>query len=168
MISRAQVGDANELALLAEETFRETFAALNTREDMDLHCRTYFGEALQSAEIRNPDLVTLLARDTVGLIGFAQLRFGHVPPCIRGANPGEVQRLYVATRWHGKGAAQALMHACIEILRERHSDQMWLGVWERNPKAIAFYRKLGFIEVGDHQFLLGRDPQRDIIMAREP
>ena len=58
------------------------------------------------------------------------------------------------------------MNASIDRIRERGSDLVWLGVWERNPRAISFYRKNGFVEVGSHVFRLGNDPQRDIIMAR--
>jgi ribosomal protein S18 acetylase RimI-like enzyme len=58
------------------------------------------------------------------------------------------------------------MNACLAELINRGSDVAWLGVWERNPRAISFYRKLGFMEVGDHIFPLGHDPQRDIIMVR--
>jgi ribosomal protein S18 acetylase RimI-like enzyme len=58
------------------------------------------------------------------------------------------------------------MNACIEEMSLHRSDVVWLGVWERNPRAIAFYRKFGFREVGTHVFPLGNDPQRDIVMAR--
>jgi ribosomal protein S18 acetylase RimI-like enzyme len=59
------------------------------------------------------------------------------------------------------------MAASISKAEEGNADHVWLGVWERNPRAIAFYKKLGFSEVGDHVFVLGTDPQRDIIMIRE-
>jgi ribosomal protein S18 acetylase RimI-like enzyme len=58
------------------------------------------------------------------------------------------------------------MSACIEELRQRGSDALWLGVWERNPRAISFYEKFGFVAVGERTFPLGGDPQRDIIMVR--
>lgn len=74
--------------------------------------------------------------------------------------------MYVVENWHGKGVAQKLMGACIKEMQQHGSDAVWLGVWERNPRAIAFYKKSGFVEVGDHTFPLGGDPQCDIIMVR--
>jgi ribosomal protein S18 acetylase RimI-like enzyme len=74
--------------------------------------------------------------------------------------------LYVISDCHAKGVARELMNACIDEMRDRRSDVVWLGVWERNPRAITFYKKFGFVEVGDHVFPLGSDPQRDIVMAR--
>ena len=166
-IRTAVPADALRLSQLAESTFRETFAAANTVDDMALHCAASYGEGIQSAEIAHPMMATLLAERERQLVGFAQLRWGSAPACVTGASPGEVQRIYVASEWHGKGIAQSLMHACLEALRQRGSDVVWLAVWERNPRAIAFYRKIGFVECGSHTFPVGNDPQRDIVMARE-
>ncbi len=165
-IRYANPSDAKNLAALAEATFRETFGSMNTVEDMNLHCRTSFGGAIQSAEISDSNRVTLVCEDGGTLIAFAQLRWAEAPGCVSAVNPGEIQRLYVAKSWHGKGVAQELMTACIKEMETRQSDVVWLGVWERNPRAIAFYRKFGFAEVGSHVFPLGTDPQRDIIMVR--
>jgi ribosomal protein S18 acetylase RimI-like enzyme len=165
-IRDAHRDDANRLAQLAETTFRATFAATNTAGNMDSHCRASYGETIQAGEIADPDMVTLLCEEDDRLIGYAQLRWGHAPDCVRARSPGEIQRLYVANDWHGKGVAQKLMAACMDEMTAYESDVVWLGVWERNPRAIAFYRKFGFVEVGDHVFPLGSDPQRDIVMAR--
>lgn len=165
-IRLANTSDAKNLAALAEETFRETFGSMNTAEDMALHCRTSYGEAMQSEEISNPNMVTLVCEVGGNLIAFAQLRWSGAPSCVTAKNPGEIQRLYVAKTWHGKGLAQELMAACLQQINTRNADAVWLGVWEQNPRAIAFYKKFGFEEVGSHVFPLGTDPQRDIIMVR--
>ena len=133
---------------------------------MDVHCRGAYSEDFQAMEIANPEMVTLLAEHDEELVGFAQLRWSKAPDCIPGNSPGEIQRMYVASDWHGKGVAQGLMGTCIEEIKSHGSDAVWLGVWERNARAIAFYKKFGFVEHGDHVFLLGHDRQRDIVMAR--
>jgi ribosomal protein S18 acetylase RimI-like enzyme len=133
---------------------------------MDLHCRSSYGEPIQAREISDPSMSTLLCEQGLELIGYAQLRWAPAPACVAAASPGEVQRLYVASGWHGKGVAQDLMNAAFEVMRTRRSDVVWLGVWESNPRAIAFYEKLGFTAVGTHVFRVGNDPQRDIVMAQ--
>jgi ribosomal protein S18 acetylase RimI-like enzyme len=165
-IRRATLSDARDLARIAEETFRSTFGPTNTASDMDLHCRENYSESMQAAEISDPDTVSLLCENDGSLIGFAQVRWHDAPACVSGRSPGEIHRFYVIDAWHGKGIAQTLMDASIEELRRRGSDVVWLGVWESNPKAIAFYKKFGFVEVGEHIYQVGTDPQRDIIMAR--
>ncbi|MFN7135383.1 MAG: GNAT family N-acetyltransferase, partial [Myxococcales bacterium] len=132
LIRKAGARDARALAQLAERTFRETFAAENRAEDLELHCRSSYGEALQARELAAPDLTTFVAEDASTLVGFAQVRRGRAPGCVRAEAPGEVQRLYVSGEWHGRGVAQRLMHACLEELAARGADVAWLGVWERN------------------------------------
>ncbi|MBI2387002.1 MAG: GNAT family N-acetyltransferase [Elusimicrobia bacterium] len=165
-IRSAEPSDAGKLAALAERTFRDTFGGVNAIEDMNLHCKTSYGESIQAAEISNAEMVTLVCEEKGSLIAFAQLRWGKAPDCVSANRPGEIQRLYVLNAWHGKGIAKDLMAACMTQMEKRGSDVAWLGVWERNPRAISFYKKFKFVEVGDHIFSLGADPQRDIVMAR--
>lgn len=162
----ADRGDATRLSAFAEHTFRDTFGATNAPEDMADHCRTSYGPDIQAREIADPARLTLLCEEESRLVGFAQLRWEDAPACVAARAPGEIQRLYVVTDRHGQGVARQLMDACLAAMRVRGSDVAWLGVWEHNPRAIAFYRKCGFVEVGDHVFPLGSDPQRDVVMAR--
>jgi len=85
---------------------------------------------------------------------------------VRGPAPLELKRLYVARAWHGHGVAQALMDAALTAARAHGAQTLWLGVWERNARAAAFYRKYGFTRVGEHTFVLGTDPQTDWVLAR--
>jgi len=165
-VRAANVRDASTLAAIAEATFRDTFGAENSAEDMDAFCKARYGEPIQAAEIANPNMTTLLCEQDRSLIGFAQLRFDEAPRCVVAKAPGEIQRLYVAKMFHGLGVAHQLMKRSLAEMSSRARDVVWLGVWERNFRATAFYRKFGFIEVGDHVFMLGSDRQRDIIMAR--
>lgn len=143
-----------------------TFAAMNCGEQIARYCRSSYGEHIQAAEIGDQGVVTLLAEDRGSLVGYAQLRWDAVPDCVSADHPAEIQRLYVTEAWHGKGIAQALMDACILEAQRTGSDAVWLGVWEQNPRAISFYKKSGFVEVGDHAFHLGSDLQRDVVMIR--
>lgn len=165
-LRRAIAADAPALSRIAEATFRSTFSAANTAADMDRHCATRFGAHQQGEEIATPSLETWLAMDGDAIAGFAQLRVGVRPRCVAAASACEVQRLYVEARFHGKGVAALLMDACIDVARGHGSTALWLGVWERNPRAIAFYAKCGFVEVGEQVFPLGQDLQRDLVMAR--
>jgi len=159
--------DAPGLAVLGERTFRDTFAADNTPEDMAAHLATSYSPARQREELADPGRTTLVAATDAGeLIGFAQLRAGEVPPAVTGPAPIEMLRLYVDRGYHGRGVANALMEAALEAAAEHGAITIWLGVWERNPRAIAFYRKWGFEDVGSHDFLLGSDRQTDRVMVR--
>lgn len=165
-IRRANLSDSRKVAELAERTFRDTFEAVNTAEDIDQHCRKSYSESIQTAEISNPNMITLLSEIDGDLVGFSHLRWTEPPACVAAEAPGEIHRFYIVAEHHGKGIAGELMTASLAEMKSHGSDVVWLGVWERNPRAMAFYKKSGFVEVGDHIFQLGSDPQRDIVMAR--
>ena len=166
-IRRAILADALPLAQLAERTFRDAFSADNRASDMDLYCLQAFSQAMQAAEIADSAIETLLVIDGSGVsIGYAQLREGPAPLDITGPAPIELARLYVERVWHGRGIAPRLMTAIIDAARARQAKTMWLGVWEHNVRAVAFYRKFGFVDVGAHEFRLGSDIQTDRLMAR--
>lgn len=164
-IRHGVAADAATLAEFAARTFADTFAADNRPEDLALHLARSYGPAQQGAELVDPAVTTLLAEVGDELVGYAQLRAGRAPGCVAGDAPLELWRFYVARAWHGQGLARALMTQVDEAARQRGAGTLWLGVWERNERAKAFYRKAGFIDVGSHTFLLGRDPQTDRIMA---
>jgi len=111
---------------------------------------------------------TLLACDATGaLAGFAQVRVAHPPAGIEVRAPVELKRFYVDKRWHGQGLARTLMDSAERAARARGGREFWLGVFQRNERALAFYRKCGFRTVGTQVFVVGTDPQKDYVMLRE-
>lgn len=158
--------DAAALAELASRTFRETFAADNRPEDMALHLVQAYGAAQQKGELADPAVATLLVHVDGHLAGYAQLREGVPPGCVPDEGPIELWRFYIARDWHGRGLAQSLMQAVEDEARWRGKHLLWLGVWERNERAKAFYRKMGFTDVGSQLFMLGADAQTDRVMVR--
>src|SRR5437899_12837766 len=85
---RAEPIDAARLAALAERTFRAAFASSNTRENMDAHCASAYGETIQVSEITNPGIETFVCDDGAELVGYAQLRWETAPPSGPAARPG--------------------------------------------------------------------------------
>jgi GNAT superfamily N-acetyltransferase len=166
VIRAAVVPDAAWLAALAERTFRETYTAHNTPEDMAGYVSEHFAPALQAAELADPRSLTLVAEVDGRPAAYAQLGRGPAPACVSGPDPVEIVRFYVDRPWHGQGLAQELMRAAATHAHASGARTLWLGVWERNPRAIAFYRKWGFTQVGTQTFVLGADRQRDLVLAR--
>jgi len=164
-IRRATLDEAAAVAALAARTFEETFGADNRPEDMAVHLSTAYGVPQQSAEIADPDYVTLLAFADDALAAFAQVRRKTPPPCVTGDGPIEIHRFYVDQRWHGRGIARPLMDACVDAVRGFGGRTAWLSVWEKNPRAQAFYAKAGFTRVGEADFWVGPDRQTDHIFA---
>lgn len=165
-IRRAQVDDAGLLAELGARTFSETFAADNSPVDMAAYLASAFSEARQTAELADPQSAFHIAETNGVASGYAMLRSGSVPETVTNDKPVELVRLYVAREHLGRGVGAALMRVCINEASQRGHRTLWLGVWEHNHPAQAFYRKWNFHRVGTHIFQLGDDAQTDILMER--
>ena len=161
----ATPADAAIVSELARRTFYDTFAASNDTADMALYLAGAYSIDIQTRELNDRDVTTLLVEDVGTAIAYAMLRTGHVPECVMGPDPMELWRFYLDRAWHGQGIAALLMDRVKIAARERAAKTLWLGVWERNDRARAFYAKCGFVDVGEHIFLFGTDPQTDRIMV---
>ncbi|HWZ59612.1 MAG TPA: GNAT family N-acetyltransferase [Gemmatimonadaceae bacterium] len=157
-IRPATAGDAAALSAFAAETFHATYAAFNTAENMAAYIDAAFSPERQRGEIEDPLWVVLLAVEEAAIVGYAQIAPGN------GAL--EIKRFYIAPSRHGCGVAQVLMDAAVRSAAARGAGALWLSVWERNPRAIAFYRKVGFAETGVTTFQFGSETQRDLLMMR--
>ena len=162
----ARIDDADLLAALGAQTFAETFTEDNTPEDMAAYLAASFSLEKLTSELNDPLSLFFIAEVDGHAAGYAKLHSGKALESIEGQKPIELVRLYVSRRWLGRRVGQALMQRCIDWAREKGFQTIWLGVWERNSRALAFYRKWDFHEVGEHTFQLGSDPQRDILMQR--
>jgi ribosomal protein S18 acetylase RimI-like enzyme len=165
-IRRANLDDAGLLAELGARTFSETFDADNTPEDMAAYLAASFSVARQADELADSASTFFIAEVEGRAAGYAKLHAGEAAEGIEGAKAVELVRLYVSREWLGRGVGEALMRACMDEAQRAGHETIWLGVWERNGRAQAFYRKWNFRAVGEHVFRLGSDPQRDILMER--
>jgi len=162
IIRIATSADAATFSALSLRTFVDTFAPHNTAADMESYTSIAFTEEKQRREIETEGVITLLGEEDDEAIAYAQIR--HTP----GAPHGDVEiaRFYVDQPHHGRGIAQLLMDAVETHARTLGGMRLWLGVWEHNLRAIAFYRKRGFVQCGAQPFLLGTDLQTDWVMSR--
>jgi ribosomal protein S18 acetylase RimI-like enzyme len=164
-IRRGETGDAILLSELGAKTFFDTFAKDNTTQDIDSYLKQSFSPEIQLAELSSSDTIFIIAEIGNTPVGYAQLILGSREDLMQGARPMEIRRIYALQEFIGQGIGSGLMKSAIEEARTRGCDCVWLGVWEQNPRAIAFYKKWGFCEVGRHTFMLGSDPQTDLIMV---
>ena len=156
--------DARMLSELGAKTFYDTFANDNTPENIDAYLKASFSPEIQFDELSAFDNIFLIAESESTPIGYAQLIMDSKEESLKGTTSLEIRRIYSSQEYIGKGVGKELMSASIQEAKQRGCDSIWLGVWEKNPRAISFYKQWGFKEVGTHIFHVGDDPQRDVIM----
>ncbi|MEO0574695.1 MAG: GNAT family N-acetyltransferase [Pseudomonadota bacterium] len=160
----ATLDDAQQVHAFARRTFVSAFAADNTDADM----QSYLGQSMlleqQAAAIEDPTGRVILMEQGADLIAYASLRDRHAPECVTSCAAIELHRFYVDAPWHGTHIARDLMQRVLAQARSLGASTLWLGVWENNPRAIRFYQKQGFVDVGSIDFLLGTAAQTDRVM----
>lgn len=168
-IRRANLQDAEMLAELSRQTFWDAFHdnPKNAPEDMADYMQSAFSLKQIKRELADAKAIFFIAEIAGEPAGYAKVLFDTREPEITGEKPIELARLYSKQEFLGKGVGAKLMDECFRVAKNFDRDAMWLGVWEFNPRAQAFYRKYGFYEVGKHIFQLGSDPQIDVLMQKK-
>jgi ribosomal protein S18 acetylase RimI-like enzyme len=171
-IRAATTADAAALATLGARTFIDAFGADNTAADIEAYVSRAYGVDQQRTELARPGSTFLIAEVDGRPAAYAYLRSAPIPAhVVDASNVGgettvEIARFYVDAPFHGRGIAHALMDAAVGEAGRRGASALWLGVWERNARAIRFYTKQEFHDVGSQPFQLGSDLQQDRVMLR--
>jgi ribosomal protein S18 acetylase RimI-like enzyme len=163
----ATTADAALIADMSRQTFYDSFAAQNTKENMDKFMNEQFTRESLLNEVGAINNIFLLAYDGTAAVGYVRLREHNIPPDLGTDDAMEIARIYAIQTAIGKGVGKALMQACLSIAAEKKNEVVWLGVWEKNHRAIDFYTKYGFEKFSDHVFMLGNDPQKDWLMKKK-
>lgn len=166
LIRYASAEDAELIADLSRKTFYETFGYVNTKENMDKFMNEQFTHEKLMKEVTEPGNTFLIAYDGDQPVGYARMREGQKFPEFNDKDSIEIARIYVVNTSIGTGVGQQLMRQCIFIAKELKKEIIWLGVWEKNPRAIGFYSKWGFEKFNEHNFLLGDDLQKDWLLMK--
>jgi diamine N-acetyltransferase len=166
-IRLATKDDAVLIAEISRKTFYDTFAADNTKEDMDTFLNEQFTKGRLMMEVGADENIFLLAYIDGTVAGYVKLREGKQPDELKEMEALEIARLYVIKEFLGQRVGAALMKESISIAKGKGKELIWLGVWEKNKRAIEFYSRWGFEKFSECDFLLGEDVQRDWLMKKD-
>lgn len=165
-LRRATARDASTLADLGARTFLDSYLAENDPEDMRLYVAANFTPDALAKDLADRRTTYFLGCEGAEPVCYAKLHQGPAPECVKLPAPIELSRFYVVRALHGKGTAKVLMNTCLVEAARLGARSVWLGVWEKNLRARAFYAKQGFEDVGVHEFVLGKDVPQDRVLAR--
>lgn len=165
-IRNASISDSVLLADLSARTFKSAYKAQLTDKELNDYTASTFSLDRIQAELIDPACKFLLAYEGDTTIGYAMLRTDDPPNSVMGPKPVELARIYLTEGVIGKGNGTMLMEACLQTAKEDGHETIWLGVWEKNGRAIRFYEKWGFTTVGSIDFEFGDEVQADLVMVR--
>lgn len=163
-IRKVTLNDIEKLQKIGKETFAETFASDNSEENMQEYLDKGFSIEKLKSELADQNSQFYFAIFDGKVNGYLKINFGKTQTEIKNGNSLEIERIYVLKEFYGKKVGQKLYEKAMEIAEQKNVDYVWLGVWEKNSRAIRFYEKNGFVEFDKHVFKLGNDEQIDILM----
>jgi len=166
-VKKATTYDLSTVQRIGRETFIETFADSNTEEDMNKYLESSFSDSRLTDELNNPESLFYIAWEDDKPVGYLKLNTGIAQTELQDQKALEIERIYVKSSHLGKKVGQLLYEKALDVALQQHNSYLWLGVWEKNPRAIRFYEKNGFIAFDKHIFKMGDDEQVDIMMKKE-
>jgi ribosomal protein S18 acetylase RimI-like enzyme len=163
-IENVSINDVEQLQIIGRTTFYETFFESNTEENMKSYLENSFSTEKIKTELSDQNAEFYFAKIDKKIIGYLKLNFGTSQTELKDNRAIEIERIYVLNEFQGKKVGQVLYNKAIEIAHLKNANYVWLGVWEKNLRAINFYKKNGFLVFDKHIFKLGNDEQTDIMM----
>lgn len=165
-LKQATIADLETLRTIGIETFTDTFGQFNTPENMQAYLNKAYAPALLQQELTTVGSSFQLLFVDDQLAGYLKFNVDQAQTEPRGAQTLEIERIYIRKAFKRQGLGRYLIQYAISQAQAQQKKQIWLGVWEHNAPAYAFYGAMGFHETGAHVFQLGTDRQRDIIMEK--
>ena len=163
-IRKATVSDLETIQKISIQTFIETFAAVNSPENIANYIKDSLNTDQLTDELNNANSQFYIAYSDIEVVGYLKINFGDAQTETINENTLEVQRIYVLQNFHGKNIGQLLLEKVKKIAQTTDVEYIWLGVWEENHRALRFYTKNGFVVFDKHVFMMGNDEQTDLLM----
>ena len=151
------------LRSVAIRTFDETFRQYNTPENMQLYFDTSLSREQLTKELNTQGAEFFFAMVDGKVSGYLKTCVNEAQTDPFGDDAFQIERIYILQEFQRKGIGSILLKKALQLGKEYRKKFAWLGVWEHNDKALTFYKKFGFHQIGSHTFNLGDDPQTDLI-----
>ncbi|RNF40753.1 GNAT family N-acetyltransferase [Planococcus salinus] len=166
MITKCTAADLNELQNVSKVTFTETFEKQNSPDHLKAYLDKSFNRSQLAEELSHPSSHFYFALVDGKVAGYLKVNTDDAQTEDMGEDAIEVERIYVKKEFQKHGLGKLLLNKALELTEELGKKRIWLGVWEENENAIAFYKKKGFAVTGSHSFFMGDDEQTDLIMTK--
>ncbi|QIZ08266.1 GNAT family N-acetyltransferase [Priestia megaterium] len=165
-IKQCNLEDLRTLQEISYETFNETFKDQNSPENMNAYLERAFNLEQLEKELSNISSQFFFVYFNNEVAGYLKVNINDAQSEEMDDESLEIERIYIKSKFQKHGLGKYLLNKAMEIAMERNKKKIWLGVWEKNENAIAFYKKMGFVQTGPHSFYMGDEEQIDFIMTK--
>lgn len=154
------------LQKISIETFSETFKEHNSPENMKAYMDRAFNLKQLEKELSNNHSEFYFVYNNDEIAGYIKVNINEAQSEEMSEDSLEIERIYIKRNFQKYGLGKYLLNRAMEIAIEHNKKKIWLGVWDKNDNAIAFYKRMGFFQTGAHSFYMGDEEQIDYIMSK--
>jgi diamine N-acetyltransferase len=165
-IKRCTFEDLHKLQEISYETFNETFKHQNSEENMNNYLEKAFNLKQLEKELSNASSKFFFVYINDEIAGYLKINSDDAQSEKMGKESLEIERIYIRNKFQKHGLGKLLLNKAMEVAMEGNKKKIWLGVWEKNETAIAFYKKMEFVQTGAHSFYMGDEKQTDFLMTK--
>lgn len=166
-IEKIRLDEVDKLEKLSRLTFTETFGEGNTEEDLKEFLAKSYNQVQLLSELKDPHSEFYFLKVGGEIAGYLKVNEEDAQTESVANNALEIQRIYLASQFQHQGLGSVLIKFAEKIAQQKHKDLIWLGVYEKNFNAQAFYKKHGYKRHGQHVFIVGNDRQTDYILTKK-
>lgn len=161
LVSLAQIQTLQDIAI---ETFRATYTGTSDDNDMELYITDAFSLPQLQASLTHTDTAYYFLYKGAHIVGYCKIVWGEKPPQLPEENWARLERIYIRQPYWRQGVGTVMLQMITERIQQRQVKNLWLGVWEKNQRAIQFYEKNGFQNAGIIYFPFGNSIDTDFLM----
>lgn len=153
-IRTGRPADANRIAVLAVQVWLHTYATVGINDEIAHYVLSELTPEKYLQSLNEPQTHFFVAEYDENLVGFAVVTLG--VSCPTGASSAaELKTLYVQEHYIGHGVGKSLLQVAEATARQQSESPLWLKVNAKNARAIGFYGRQGYSQVGTTYFVLG-------------
>ncbi|NKI31135.1 GNAT family N-acetyltransferase [Croceivirga thetidis] len=154
------------LQQIGKKTFTDAFKSQNNPEDFGSYIESAFSMKTLRKELTTNGTAFFFVRNENMIVGYFKINEFDAQTELKEQVGIELERIYVLKEFQSKGIGKRILKNVEKLCHEKFKDYLWLGVWEKNKKAIKFYQKNGFVKFGEHPYYIGNDKQTDWLMKK--
>jgi ribosomal protein S18 acetylase RimI-like enzyme len=151
-ITKPTLKHAKLLSKLGTASFLVSHGHSASKKDIDKYVAENFSEENFKSELENPENEYYLIYYQDKIAGFSKIIFNSENENITAKNVALMSRLYLLEEFYGLGLGKELFNFNVKLSKQNKQKGIWLAVWVENPRAITFYKKIGFKKVGNYNF----------------
>ncbi|QQP71513.1 GNAT family N-acetyltransferase [Carnobacterium sp. CS13] len=155
------------LQQISIETFTDTFKEQNTEEDLKQYLEKAYTVDQLKKELANEKSSFFFLQDNEETVGYLKVNVEDAQTEDSAESAMEIERIYIRSHYKRKGYGKFLIEQAERFAQKANKKAIWLGVWEKNTAALAFYKDRGFVQTSSHSFFMGDDEQTDLIMTKQ-